>query len=413
MKESYVHMDFIRTLNEILSYYSYSTDIPLSVIDERGSELFCIGESTGFCRLFKECTGEQCPCMRTHLYASRQAEMFGEAYIFFCPAGLVLYVVPIVKLGQFKGSAIAGPILMDFDSDSMVNDILQKFDLDISLRSKLNISLRTIPVVEPAKVTNLSKLLFYSVSGLLHEDRNLLLERSEKQLQQSQINESIQAFKNLKDETFYPYEIEKELLRHVKNGDTLGARDILNDLIGHIFFSSGGNLDIMKAKALGLCTLLSRASLEGGADFTETVSLDNGFITEMKSINGLEDLSDWLSSMLSRFTGNVFSINSSKNAALIQKCIAYINEHYREDITLDQVAKAVHLNASYLSSLFKREIGIGFSSYLNKVRIDKSMLLIKNTNYSMVGVALSVGFENQSYFSKVFKCLTGMTPQEY
>lgn len=406
-------MDFIRTLNEILTYYSYSTDIPLSVIDETGSELFCIGENTGFCKLFKECTGDQCPCLQTHLHARRQAEILGEDYIFSCPAGLVLYAVPVIKLGKLKGAAIAGPILMGFDSDFMVNDIIQKFDVDISMRSKLNISLRTIPVVEPAKVTNLSKLLFYSVSGLLNEERHLLREQSEKQFQQSQINESIQAFKNQDDENAYPYEIEKELLRRVKNGDAIGARDMLNDLIGHIFFSAGGNLDIMKAKALGLCTLLSRASLEGGADFADTVTLDNDFIAELKSVNGLEDLSYWLANILSRFTGNVFSLNSSKNAALIQKCVAYINEHYREDITLDQVAKAVHLNASYLSSLFKKEMGIGYSSYLNKVRIDKSMLLIKNTNYSMVGVALAVGFENQSYFSKVFKCLTGMTPKEY
>ena len=54
-----------------------------------------------------------------------------------------------------------------------------------------------------------------------------------------------------------------------------------------------------------------------------------------------------------------------------------------------------------------------FSNYLNKIRIEQSKLLLKNTDSSIVEIAMEVGFEDQSYFSKVFKNLTKMTPKQY
>ncbi|MDO5010188.1 MAG: AraC family transcriptional regulator, partial [Intestinibacter bartlettii] len=96
-----------------------------------------------------------------------------------------------------------------------------------------------------------------------------------------------------------------------------------------------------------------------------------------------------------------------------QKCISYINEHYNENINLETVANIVHLNPSYFSSIFKKEVGVSFSNYLNKIRIEQSKLLLKNTDSSIVEIALEVGFEDQSYFSKVFKNLTKMTPKQY
>ena len=58
-------------------------------------------------------------------------------------------------------------------------------------------------------------------------------------------------------------------------------------------------------------------------------------------------------------------------------------------------------------------MGVSFSNYLNKIRIEQSKLLLKNTDFSIVEIAMEVGFEDQSYFSKVFKNLTKMTPKQY
>ena len=245
------------------------------------------------------------------------------------------------------------------------------------------------------------------------EEKIILNERNKRSEHQSLLSESIQDFKNEKTEPFYPYEAEKELLLKVKNGDIIGAKNVLNDLLAYMLFSSGGNIEIIKSRTLELCTLLSRASMEGGSDFDKLFGLNYNFLGEINKINNIEDLTYWLVNILDKFTENVFHVNDSKNAIIIQRAISFINENYKNNLTLSTVANLVHLNASYFSSIFKKETSLSFSSYLNKVRIEKSKLLLKNYDESILNIALEVGFEDQSYFTKVFKLLTKMTPKEY
>ena len=77
------------------------------------------------------------------------------------------------------------------------------------------------------------------------------------------------------------------------------------------------------------------------------------------------------------------------------------------------VAEELHTNHSYLSTLFKKEMGVGFSDYLNEVRLKRSQDLLSSTGLSMVEIALRSGFESQSYFTKNFKKKYGMTPSQY
>lgn len=406
-------MDFINMIEDALSTYYYSTNISLSVIDDIGNEILTLNDSICFCKFFKECTNDLCPCSQTHLYASRQAEKIGEAYIFSCPAGLINYTVPIVKNGILKGAVIAGPFLMDFPDELLVDDIIQKFNLSINMRGKINTYLRAIMIIEPIKVRHLSKLLFILVTNLMGDAKHVLYERNLKYTQQAHICESIQDLKNAPADSLNIYEKEKELLNRVEKGDIKGAKNILNNLIGLIFFSSGGNIEVIKSRTLELCTLLSRSSIKGGADLNKTMVLNHNFISELDKINNLEDLSYWLITILDKFTKNAFKFNDSKNSFIIQKSIIFINENYKRNITLDTVANLVYLNPSYFSTLFKKELGISFSNYLNKIRIEQSKLLLNNTNYSILETALEVGFEDQSYFTKVFKNFTNMTPKEY
>ena len=379
---------FLESLKEALTTYSYSTNIPLVLLDENGSSVYSIGNEEPFCKFFKEFTGDMNPCSQTHIYAAKQSEALGEAYTFFCPAGLIHYTVPVIKKGVFRGSVLAGPILMDFSDELMISEIMQKFNIDLKYLGMVESKIRSIQVIDPTR-----KRLIDS--------------------HQSDLNEKIQTIKDEQNVEFYSYETEKELLLKVRNGDVIGAKNILNDMIGRILFASGNNINVIKSKTLELCTLLSRASIDGGADSNTIIDLNSKFLYKISNIKNIEDLSYWVVHMLDSFTQNVFNFNESKNPVLIQKCISYINEHYNEDINLEKVANIVHLNPSYFSSVFKKEVGVSFSNYLNKIRIEQSKLLLKNTDFSIVEIAMEVGFEDQSYFSKVFKNLTKMTPKQY
>lgn len=97
----------------------------------------------------------------------------------------------------------------------------------------------------------------------------------------------------------------------------------------------------------------------------------------------------------------------------IKLALEYINEHYNQKISLDDVSAHVFLNRSYLSQLFKKEMGVSFGDYLETVRINNAKHLIRNSHRPMSEIAEYVGFSNQNYFTKVFKKVTGVSPLKY
>lgn len=104
---------------------------------------------------------------------------------------------------------------------------------------------------------------------------------------------------------------------------------------------------------------------------------------------------------------------SDKNGILIGKCKSFIEERYMEDISLESVAQKYFYNPSYFSNLFKSYMGLGFSEYLLKVRIQNAKKLLKATEASMAEVAGRVGFKDPAYFNRVFKKEVGISPLKY
>ena len=91
----------------------------------------------------------------------------------------------------------------------------------------------------------------------------------------------------------------------------------------------------------------------------------------------------------------------------------YKRQHYEAPISLQDAADAAEVNPAYLSYLFKQEMKIGFSNYVQELRIDCAKKLLSETNCKVKDVALRSGFGDYHCFSKIFKKFTGLSPAEY
>lgn len=91
----------------------------------------------------------------------------------------------------------------------------------------------------------------------------------------------------------------------------------------------------------------------------------------------------------------------------------YLEVHYREDITLQDIADRFFLSREYISRKFKQEFKENLSDYIGRIRIEKAKLLLLNPECKISQAAMQVGYQDEKYFSKVFKKMTGMTPGEY
>ena len=91
----------------------------------------------------------------------------------------------------------------------------------------------------------------------------------------------------------------------------------------------------------------------------------------------------------------------------------YIDQHYKENITLDQLSEKVSINKYYMAHSFKREYGISPINYMIACRIRESKRLLAETDLSLSQIAAVLGFSSSSYFSQSFRNAEGMSPTEY
>jgi two-component system response regulator YesN len=104
--------------------------------------------------------------------------------------------------------------------------------------------------------------------------------------------------------------------------------------------------------------------------------------------------------------------NDSKNSAIIEKVKSYINSHLRE-VTREDLAAHVYLNSAHLSRLFKKETGCSIMDYIIQAKMAHAKYLLTETEHKICTICEMLGYENFSYFGKMFKRHVGITPQEY
>lgn len=116
--------------------------------------------------------------------------------------------------------------------------------------------------------------------------------------------------------------------------------------------------------------------------------------------------------LFSRAYKNVqFSNSEKQNYQKLLHSIKYIDTHYKEDITLENLAKKVAYSRCYFSSIFKKCMGMSIWDYISIKRIEEALTLIKTTDKNITDIALECGFNNPTNFNKLFKKYTNVTPK--
>jgi len=401
-----------------MRHYSIATEVPAILIDDNGNNLYSTKGENEFCRfcsVMKSDFNFDMDCCSVHLYGSYQAERFGGKYVFFCPLGMVHWASPITVDGMMKGAILGGPVHMIEPEEFLLADLFGKYFGKEQLTRAIELS-KKLPVVNPDRVNSMSELLRLVTFHLSDASWHQYNQDLQEQELAADISEYIHQLKKMSDSeeiSAYPIEKERELLNAISLGNKPLSQKLLNEILGHIFFASGNKFELIRARVMELVVLLSRAALEGGADMKQIFGLNFQYLNQMQRFQSLDELTPWLSRIMERFTDLVFNMTNVKHKDVIFKSIDYIRNNYMKKITLDDVAAHVYLSPSYFSKIFKEEMDTNFNAYLNRVRIEMSKKLLSDPSISMVDVSNIVGFEDQSYFSKVFKKMTGQSPKKF
>ncbi|MDF2611715.1 MAG: hypothetical protein K0R92_3189, partial [Lachnospiraceae bacterium] len=108
-----------------------------------------------------------------------------------------------------------------------------------------------------------------------------------------------------------------------------------------------------------------------------------------------------------------YSLQNLNQYDAVEECIAYIKTHLDSDLSLQKVADYVHFHPNYLSGKIKSKVGLSYSAFLLKLRMELACKLLMNSNDKIQEVALKCGFNDSNYFNRMFRREYNISPEQY
>ena len=322
-------------------------------------------------------------CKEMHIDAMKESQELGTSRIYSCPRGFTFWISPIYSNGCFTGTLLGGGLLQE----------------------------------ESWKTEALAELMFICAQSVSVGNKGSHEAIKRRMIQQSELYAKIEELKNqyapggVKPE--YPLEKEQKLLDSLRHGDIVSGRHLLNEILASIFSAEPNRFKNVRYRAIELVVLLSRVGVSSG--FTAKSMLENSsrYITLIQETANIRELSDTMYRIFDDLAEQILSFRGAHHISALKKAEDFILKNLSRKISLEETARVSGFSAPYFSTLFKEEMGENLSSYLNRLRVEKAAALLLETNLSLYVIAGSCGFEDQSWFSKIFKHYTGTSPGKY
>ncbi len=209
---------------------------------------------------------------------------------------------------------------------------------------------------------------------------------------------------------------QKLLLEGIKTGNEGIVSQKLEDIFEYINNNDHIDMNYLRNYYWNIITYINnirlsvaQASNDRSVEGINIISVHN-IISESQSVQELNEL---VREVCRSITAKINNYNNKSIKLVLRKAINYIQKHYKEQITLNIVAEHVYVSTSYLSRMFKKELGINFIDYLNGLRIEKAKELLMDPKYKTYEVAEKVGINDAHYFSRLFKKYVGISPTEF
>lgn len=269
-------------------------------------------------------------------------------------------------------------------------------------------SLQAWPQARSKEAADHLFVLFYQMSGWTPM---LLKERRDTAAQQREIAEEIHRRKT-HDQSSSPIEDERLLLSLIRADDRKGARRLLNRMLGAAFLRSA-NLVVVRALMIEMMGYLVRSAVEDSPYLETLLEKNHLWMARIIQSEDFEQLAEVLREALDDFMNNIYIVGYQPRHNSVQSALEYIAAHFRDAVSLDDVAAASGLSTYRIAHLIKEHTGKTMLQHVHRLRIQEAQRLLEQTRQSCTDIAYSVGFNDQSYFTKQFRALTGTTPARH
>lgn len=169
----------------------------------------------------------------------------------------------------------------------------------------------------------------------------------------------------------------------------------------------------MKNYTITLNTLLRKAAEQAGVHPIHIDAYSNCNVVMLESLTSTQQCLRAQQTIALGYCRIIKEHQHQIHSPLIRKVVAYLETDLSADLTLNQLASDLGVNASYLSILFSKEMGTSLTDYVNHYRIEHAQTLLANTDVPIKDIALRCGIGDIHYFTRLFKKISGATPKAW
>lgn len=260
-------------------------------------------------------------------------------------------------------------------------------------------------------------MIYFSITGKKKSLESVIIHEEKQTVIKDEI-EKVDVQRSMEQTDVSPYnalDIENLLLDMVMRGDAVALNNFMSQApalkagtVAQEQLRQNKNIFIVTA------TLVSRAAIRGGIDVTAALALSDQYIQRCELADSIDQINELSYRMVLDYAERVAKIRLGQNpSVLVTKVSNYIQQHLSEPIKTEDIAKALYMGRSRLSTNFKKETGMNISDYIIQIKVDEAKRLLRYSNKSFLAISTYLGFSSQSHFTKVFKEKTETTPSEY
>ncbi len=357
--------------NQIKKHIHNITNIDSFIRDMRRNNFI---DTPSYCEQCQSCDFE-----RHHIYACEEAKRWESKYIYHCKLDFIFIATFNIYL---EHCLITGPIAVE----------------------ELHDKPEGVTVLSTKAVTSISELIYKTYA---------FYNNAPKEISQSDLLSNVYKLSEDVESNNYYIKCERDIENAIISANRDLAIDLINQYLIYLLSTSNSDFNTIKFRITELIIILSRSVIKTGAIPGEVFDLERTCISQLQNINYSEELMSWLKSPIRGFLDLIVDLKKVSNKNVIYKATEYIKTNYSQKISLSDVANYVFISESYLCKIFKSQLNCNFTDYINDIRIQKSKELLYDTNVPIVQISNCTGFGDQSYFTKVFKKKTGISPAEY
>jgi YesN/AraC family two-component response regulator len=325
-------------------------------------------------------------------------------------------IVSIFQNKAFKGSLLIGPSVFLKIAKEKINGLINDTQ-PFSPREQVLNYYQSIPVIQYEKLIDIS-LLIYQVFNQKLLSADQVKSKNNQIIQSPEKNEviNLSVSTNLQTRAFHHDPMyEKKRLDIIKEGRLEDINEYFNfrDQDAVSVLSKSSQIRSLKNQIIVTITLATRASIEGGLHYEIALTLSDNFIQRLEDFTNFNDINNLLFEVIYTFTKKVRQVKHERYSKTITNCTNYIFNHLYENINHKTLSKLLDLSPNYLSALFKKEVGMTLTEYIQTEKIKEAKKLISYSDTSISEICSLLNFNDQSYFTKLFKKYTGITPKQY